>query len=286
MDTNERPTRIYKVALNFEAYRDFFKDKWKMSLIERTDETPLEVAATDLLFDWDGIGNLFAFPNNVMENIDDFLKTLHDRQSPVEVAKRIAQSIGEQLSRDEPSVSRGKIMAAATRAASTVTKTRRSEPKVTANDLWTRWIPHPRFTMCLRATQRLAYGSLYHAYENYLRHVIEVIKGVADYRFKHEDIKQHLGQAVFEHCFDRAELRLARYVRHSLAHAGGRMTSDLIKERKRLEEAGLEFPFEIQDETLQLLPIHIAELYDLLCISVDLFTDSTLAKLSGSHGSE
>ncbi len=76
---------------------------------------------------------------------------------------------------------------------------------------------------------------------------------VTDKSFK-SDFRAAFGDLI-EDAWFASEIHVARLIRHSLMHAGGRVTDDLRK---------CKIPVVVQDEGLNIFPEHILNLYQVL----------------------
>ncbi|MGC3971254.1 MAG: hypothetical protein QM775_29105 [Pirellulales bacterium] len=74
-------------------------------------------------------------------------------------------------------------------------------------------------------------------------------------------------------------LRLARTVRHSLAHNGGRMTTDLTETAKQMTKSKKGFPFEVLGDRINITVENVHDLFKLLKAPVVELTKLALGKL-------
>src|SRR5262249_20385819 len=118
-------------------------------------------------------------------------------------------------------------------------KTARAEGRFDVAGYWNFLVYTPEFQFCILGTQRINYGSLFFAYEDFLANVIRTKE--PKYSSKQEPIKtafaRHFGDPLTDFCWNHDEVDLARLVRHALAHNGGRFGKDLEKHRSRFVDA-------------------------------------------------
>ena len=95
--------------------------------------------------------------------------------------------------------------------------------------------PVAEFPMALWGAQQIGFGATYHAYENFLRTVIEMLEiqkygkpaNGKPYRIDYNkgkvqnDLAGHLGRNISDRCIDDPEIKVAKEIRNALAHQGG-----------------------------------------------------------------
>lgn len=99
--------------------------------------------------------------------------------------------------------------------------------------IWEEYLKIEGFTVCLWSSQRLCYGAVYYAYENFLRHCVSVGKKKQNYRPKPKvfmsDFMELFGAEICNICLGDKKIEQARLVRNSLVHNGGRISSEIMK---------------------------------------------------------
>ena len=82
----------------------------------------------------------------------------------------------------------------------------------------------PEFSFCILDSQRINYGSLFFAYEDFLANTIRTKEPA--FSSKNNPIKdafaKHFDAPLTDYCWNHDEVHLAKLVRHALAHNGGR----------------------------------------------------------------
>jgi len=86
--------------------------------------------------------------------------------------------------------------------------------------------------LALWGSQRIGYGSIYHAYEDFVRQSVAVAKGKPGYGGRRihtlfRDMALHFGKRVADDRLASRHVREARLVRNALAHHGGKETAQL-----------------------------------------------------------
>jgi len=284
MDT---PDRTLRIALTPGAYQDFFDEDWKQLLIRRTKETKLDDPVSDLIVSWDGIGHSFGLPFMIVRSVHKMRHRMYNHKDPLRVADKIADWIGNQIAQDQPSIAGSKIKDAAKRAAKKYRDQNPEKITRTFEETWAECLERPDFPRVLWSIQRLCYGSMHHSYENYVRHAVQIAKNNDKYEATGKafwnDVASLVGEGTAFECLGAPtsdsetiadEVTLARLVRNSLAHNGGRL-SKALKRQKVLY--GDSFPFALDEQDrLQISPIDVRSLFQLLSHRVDVFTDAIL----------
>lgn len=111
-----------------------------------------------------------------------------------------------------------------------------------------------QFRVGIFAAQRLAYSALFFAYEDFFLQLLARMGhgGLWTMNPKFPGVcEQVFGQAVADRCWWDTKIEDAKLVRHSLAHAGGRVTDKL-----RNRNHGID----VLDDRLQVMPRHVVAL--------------------------
>src|ERR1700730_2204051 len=152
-------------------------------------------------------------------------------------------------------------------------KTAQSQMEFPIAGYWDFLIRTSEFPFCIFGTQRINYGWLFFAYEDFLGNVIRTKE--PRYTSKKEPIKEafarHFGVPLRNYCWTDAEVDLAKLVRHALAHNGGRFGPDLKKYKARFVDANGKTPptlrdnlFILVDGKIQITPGNTRHLFGVL----------------------
>ena len=125
---------------------------------------------------------------------------------------------------------------------------------------WEAYLGSPPFQMSIWGIMRITFVSMYNAYEEFLVHATKLALGVGRLRTTQKDFRDLLlkvyGPEVAAAIWtSNSSLDMFRLVRHSLSHAGGRITAEL---------RGKNLPFPVEDDRLQIHPGHVRQLYEIL----------------------
>ena len=116
------------------------------------------------------------------------------------------------------------------------------------------------FRLNIWGSQRISYGAIYHAYENFIREAVGLALGVANYKAGHistllKDCERSFGKPIADVCLADSDVEAARLVRNALAHNGGKETSKLH---------GVAHGILIENGELQMMAPDTRRLFDLL----------------------
>jgi len=144
--------------------------------------------------------------------------------------------------------------------------------------MWQSLLPNFEFNGSVWASQRLCYGAVYYAYEDFLVRTYRLAIGKPDYRMKFakefaRDLAKAFSVELSDFCFS-GEVDVARRARNALAHSGGRITEEL-------REIGHAFP--VVNGEIQITTAHTRALFDLLKERVAKLVPEALKRLPGQH---
>ena len=136
-----------------------------------------------------------------------------------------------------------------------------SESIETAEESWEKMLEIPVIRVGLWGAERICFSALFHAYENFVRHVFGLIThNDPGYRIKDlkafpSDFEKAFGAELAQTCLNDVEVRNARIVRNAVAHNGGRNTDELRK---------VQHDFPIHDDQIQITTQHTRTLHQSL----------------------
>jgi hypothetical protein len=126
-------------------------------------------------------------------------------------------------------------------------------------ELWDAQIQEPAFQLSVWGSQRICYSALWGAYENFLVRCVRIAvqnEGIRSTdRSFNQEVVNGFGQQIRDVCWTNNEFAIARLARHSLLHAGGRVTENLAKQKHG---------FVVADDRIQVMPENIKSLFTLL----------------------
>ena len=116
------------------------------------------------------------------------------------------------------------------------------EKSVPIEPIWADFMNDPAFRLSLWSSQRIAFVAFYNAYEVFLIDCMKVSTGLASLRTTMDEFRKALRNALREDiadpCWFHSEINIARLVRHSLSHNGGRQIEDLKKQKHNIKLIG------------------------------------------------
>ena len=89
------------------------------------------------------------------------------------------------------------------------------------------------FQLAIWGSQRICFGAIYVAYEDFVRECIRLALGIAKYKPRGgittivADAARFFGQPLADDCLNAPEVWHSRLVRNALAHNGGKETDEL-----------------------------------------------------------
>jgi hypothetical protein len=123
---------------------------------------------------------------------------------------------------------------------------------------WQHALANSEFQLSLWGSQRLCYGGLYYAYEDFLLRVFKLVKSDPNYRIQDKfskDFSDAFSVPLRDYCWSDPDVLAARFVRHALVHAGGRVTKDVKSVKHGIE---------VVDDELQIMAPDTKALFFLL----------------------
>jgi hypothetical protein len=273
------------VVVDLDEYSKVFDHAWSKAMLERTEGTCVEEAAFALNRYWRGATSTHVLPWLMARSLQVF----HDSalNAPMlgpdfvaALSKWTRESLSDQLNEDQ-------LLAVAvaierfSNSARAIQKRLSDEPGV---DMWDALLTgdtEPEFAWCLWGSQRLSYGAIYHAYEDFIRHCIGILDGSS--YFRDRDLFGALqrafggaGAMMRAACLEDDDVAVARHARNAIAHNGGKPSPELL---------ALNHQFKIVDDEIQVVPRDTRRLFSTLKVKADLLADNTIEVYTQQKGS-
>jgi hypothetical protein len=261
---------------NYDSYQSFFDHTWAQGIDQLVTGTPLAVVVFDLCAAWKAAANTHRLPWLMFQLFRSFsVKFLHARASigsfyvgaltqrlPTEMGglrHMQRKQLGDLLQRIYEDVRNHPDQAVG---------------EFVLDKLWDQIVPDFEFHASLWASQRLCFGAIYYAYEDFLVRTYRVIAAQPDYRMNnakqfHTEFGKVFTPELRDFCFD-GEINVARLVRNALAHSGGRETAELSKEKHQ---------YHIEGGEIQIVPSNTTALFNLLKERATKVTTESVARL-------
>jgi len=254
------------VELRLESYQNFYDPDWFEKWTEETRGTVLYQVVFDLGAAWRFVANTHALPWVLATEVQGATEMNLNTTEPfgkkyvTHVHEKLVKRMGSSLRktqrhrmRDELDVIYEEVEAISV-----------GPLKFAPDTMWQEMVQVPGFRFALVGSQRLCYGAIYYAYEDFLTRCVGLAKGETDYRlFRRKDFQKEItaefGPAVCAQCWDDAAVNLARATRHALVHNGCRVT-DEFKEAVKAAK----YPFVVEDDEIQIMAPDTSSLFRLL----------------------
>jgi hypothetical protein len=261
-----------------DSYQSFFDGEWARRVSKVAEGTPLDPFVFDLAFSWRGAANTHRMPWMMVQAVKSFENSYRSSVSSLSddfvqaVRLRLLSEMGDRLQPEQ----RHELQAKVDRIEGDVRAVRStigSQVVFNPKQLWDEWVVMSEFQFCLQASQRLAFGALLYAYEDFLLRCFRLQSGKADYQIGRkfsEDFAAAFSIGLRDYCWSDPEVNVARQVRHALVHNGGRETDTLRK---------LGHGIRVEDGELQIMPPHTKALFEILKVRVERFVREAVSRL-------
>jgi hypothetical protein len=265
-----------------DSYEQFFDHKWAERTFQAVETSPLKEAVCALMVAWRSANGAHLLPWLMVHSLKHFAEGKGDgglrfrANYSGEVIKGIVGKLESRMQyslKPNQRATLKRVVAKIEQEAHGAFKAAQSEPPFPLAGYWDFLTHTSEFQFCILGTQRINYGSLFFAYEDFLASVIRTKEPT--YSSKKDKIKdafaRHFGAALRDYCWTHAEVDLAMLVRHALAHNGGRFGSELEKYKARFVDAtGTTTPklqddlFALVDGKIQITPGNTRHLFGVL----------------------
>jgi hypothetical protein len=233
---------------NLDSYQQFFDHGWCKRMFEAVETSPLKDAISTLMVAWRSANGSHMLPWLMAHSLRRFaegegngsLRFRADYSGTVikGIVTKIEGRMSPSLNLDQR-LALKRVVAKIEEEVHEAIKAAQSNVEFPLAGYWAFLTHASEFQFSILGTQRTNYGSLFFAYEDFLSNVIRTKEPT--YTSKKEPIKDafptHFGDSLADFCWNHDEVNLARLVRNSLAHNGGRFGADLEKYKARFVDA-------------------------------------------------
>lgn len=266
LEKHEEPAHQVVVDPRRESYRGVYSEQLAKEIDAAAADVPLLAPPTsNLLLQWRGIAYYVEFPSSLVAHMSAFAGSFIAQQAPQSNILKLADVVLAQCATvlpeltDDPSLARRLHAAVVDLAARLPGETSSATPLSSADEWWDAYIEEKPFRITLWSSQRVGYMAVFNAYETFITQCVQQLSGISGLRsgtkrFK-AYLKRHLGDVLSQKCWHVAHIHAMRQVRHSLSHAGGRVTENL-----RNASHGVH----VHDDFLQIMPEDIRRAYETL----------------------
>lgn len=277
---------------NRSSYEKFFDHDWAKDIFAAVKNTPFEDAVNGLVMAWRSTNGAHILPWLMVESLKRYAQGEMDgnfryRASYLDqVIKGVVDKI-EGLMQYSLKFDQRRALKRAVKKieedAHQAIKIAREQVQFDVDGYWAFLVDASEFQFSILGIQRINYGSLFFAYEDFLANVIRTKEPT--YSSKKDPIKdafaRHFGDKLRDYCWTHDEVELARLVRNALAHNGGRFGKDLEKCGTRFTDVtGMDKAllrgdqFNIVDGKIQITPDNTKYLFGMLKERVSKIVDA------------
>jgi hypothetical protein len=259
-----------KIDDRLESYKDVYGDKWPLAINQALVGVPwLSDATSNLLMQWRGVSYAVGFPPLIADQLSAFAASFVSQQGPNSNILKLADATLSRLRQAipemnmDPSLSRRIHNEIVELSARLLDGSATDACKLTPEGIWPSYLNEKPFRLTLWSSQRIGYMAVFNAYETFVVDVVRVLSGRDRLRSSDQDFRSTLVSAVgpraAQNCWCSAKINVIRLVRHSLAHAGGRVTRDLEK---------VSHGIQVHENVIQVMPADLRAAYERLAKSV------------------
>jgi hypothetical protein len=246
-----------------DSYESFFDHTWARSFFQLVDLTKLEPLAFDLCADWKGTANTGRLPWVVIDSLEGFHAGYSLSKEPFwqKLTKALREHFLDRTNHTFSLTKRKELVGIIDKVSADVQEDiRKAPPAFDRQEIWAGFLGIGEFTLSLWSSQRLCYGAVYYAYENFLRQCVCIgnkkpVYRPHDARELQADLNTLFGSTIGDTCLDDDRVIRARRVRNALVHNGGRATSEMQTNAGTLR---------IVNGKIHIMPPDVRELYNLL----------------------
>jgi light-regulated signal transduction histidine kinase (bacteriophytochrome) len=255
----------YIVETRQDAYGPFFTDHFAHEAFEASNAAAsLKTPIFDLVADWRSASYAGALPAQIPSAIKHFHDAFVNTETPPSGILQYSEAILAKLSREipelvaDPKLQRKLQEKVVALSCEIVDANASVNQEMDGQEVWKQYLELHPFQLGLHGTLRLVYLAVYGAYENFLVRVLSIAHGGKRIRITDSDFKKDFRSALgplIDSAWFAEEIKIARLVRNSLVHAGGRVTDELRK---------CKIPLVVHDDSLNVFPEHVSDLYNAL----------------------
>ncbi|VTR97732.1 hypothetical protein [Tuwongella immobilis] len=230
----------------FSSYEKFFDHDWAATILAAVKDSTLENAVNGLMVAWRSTNGAHILPSHMVESLRRYAESkmeasLHSRERYSElVIEVIAGTLVDRMQCELTHEQTRSLKLAVAEIEGEVRKSMKSNQQRGQFDVaqyWESLVNHSEFRFSILGTQRINYGALFFAYEDFIANVIRTKDFAYTSKGANNQIDKvfpkHFGTSLGNLCWNDDEVQLAKLVRNALVHNGGRFGEDLEKFRSR-----------------------------------------------------
>jgi hypothetical protein len=233
---------------NLDSYQQFFDHGWCKCMFEAVKTSPLNDAVCALMVAWRSTNGAHMLPWLMVHSLRRFAEGEGDGSLRYranysgEVVKGIVNKLESRMQHSlklDQRLALKRVVTKIEEEAHDALKTAQSEADFPLAGYWEFLTHTSEFQFSILGTQRINYGALFFAYEDFLANIIRTEEPTYSSKKEYINIAlaRHFGDSLADFCWNHEEVTLARLVRNALAHNGGRFGADLEKYKARFVDA-------------------------------------------------
>lgn len=262
------------------SYGSFFDPIWAGQIHQIAKGTSIEESVLSLCLNWKAANNTQALPSLVIQSLYAYQFGFLNSTDPELKGYflTLAEKIGEKL---KLNYKMRKEFQAITNEVIAVMDDKKEEANaagaVKLDVIWHSflYLENREFPLAIWGSQRICYGAIFHAYEDFVRDVISVAKKRPNYSALLDVMKNDctalFGTSITDYCLSDEAVEIARKVRNRLAHNGGKISQSL----RTLPHGIAVNP----DDVLQIMPENNRHLFDLLKVRALKLTEEAVKRI-------
>jgi hypothetical protein len=260
-------TRTIYINTDINAYENFLPSEWVTGVFEKAKAAPyLDSLLLDFTQSWRAIAYTasmpFLFVRSIQGAVLGYARYKTSDASIVSFGDQVLDRVANETSR-EFGISRKIRRTIAKRISAIATEFREQRAKIELqmpiDEIWQNFYRDDGYVQGVWSSQRVAFLAFYNEYEAFLIQCAKEALGKTSFRITdkgdkkefYDLLRSKFDTNILDICWLHSEINIARVVRNSLSHSGGKETDDL---------KGLNHGFKFMDGKLQIGPEHIHRL--------------------------
>lgn len=279
MNTKDTIQKTLRIPEDYREFEQFIDDSWMKQISEKTQNTWLDPLVFDLLFGFRSTSYTFCLPWLIPVAVASFYEGFRTPTEDFLISCQqlpdvLKSRIGDNWTDKQLRALRREILAICIKTKITANTLQIDREKFAAHFWKELKFSESPVAMALATLPRQCFVSLVFAYEVFFTQLhlkLAGLKRLNDLKIlglsDRVSLRRVFSSQILEDCWYHTSINIAREIRHSFAHAGGKETEKL--KRLKIETKG----FEILDDELQIYPRQVGVLYKILSKRVTTLID-------------
>ena len=259
-------TKKHLYDSRLDSYKSFFDHEWFGKITDETQGTSLYQPVFDLSVAWRFTANTHVMPWIMTDMVKHAIEMNVNTAEPF--GKRFIgaarDKLVERMRGSLRNMQRKQLQDELNLIYSEITAVYATPELLAPDEMWQHLLRNQEFQFALAGSQRLCYGAIYYAYEDFLARCVGLARGESDYRMPRRsqfqnDLTAAFGNALCDQCWCDTEVSLARAARHALVHNGCRVTDEFTAALKKASRS-----LQVCDDEIQIMAPDTTNLFQLL----------------------